>query len=110
MLTAYLACTSWVLLSALLISTCIAHINAVPFVTSLCLFMPVAIVYACVASRGHCPKCGDHIFIEKMTKKHHKAHKRRFLNYWASVVIDIILVKEFTCMYCGKQTQLSELQ
>lgn len=48
-----------------------------------------------------CPHCGRLFLIETWESKHPSASKRNGVNYFGSVIIDVLLLKKFTCMYCG---------
>jgi len=83
--------------------------SAIPLIASFALLMLAGLVYTLLAFGARCPECADYVFVEKPGEKHPAARKRRYLNHWATVVIDILSRREFTCMYCGTLTPLAEL-
>jgi hypothetical protein len=54
-----------------------------------------------------CPACSRRILIQTYDAKSDKARTKWKLDYWAFVVIDVLLRGSFVCMYCGTKSFLS---
>ncbi len=59
-------------------------------VFSLALSMPVK-----------CPNCGEKILRQTHKKKHPDAICYPGLDYWSSAILNCLIKRQLTCMYCG---------
>lgn len=110
-LTSCVAVLGWMLILFATVSVfvLIPFVGASPFLVSIALLATVGLLYAILAFNARCPTCQGYVFVEKLGPKHPAVRQRKYMNHWATVVIDILSAKAFTCMYCGTRTHLSEL-
>lgn len=59
------------------------------------------IIFLFLRKQFSCPHCKRPVLVDTGEHKHHDAAKKNGVNYWGSVIIDILFAKRFTCMYCG---------
>jgi len=48
-----------------------------------------------------CPSCGNRFLVEPSGAKHPAARRAERLDYWGTVVWNVVREQEFTCMNCG---------
>ena len=60
-----------------------------------------ALVYLALAIYLKCPLCYRRFLIQTYDAKSDKARTKWKMDYWAFVVIDVLLKRSFVCMYCG---------
>ena len=78
-----------------------------PALACLAILVSAALVYIPFAFSLKCPSCSRRFLIQSDELKHENARTRWRLDYWAFVVIDVLLRDSFVCMYCGVKTTLS---
>jgi DNA-directed RNA polymerase subunit RPC12/RpoP len=104
----WLAVLSWgelvvvVVLLLLGLVTKRAELNTV-FVLTIGLLVSTVALYVLTALPLRCTHCGRRFLLETMGAKAARARKRGSLDYWATAVIDGILLRRVTCMYCGTE-------
>ena len=59
------------------------------------------VVFIVLRTHFDCPHCGESVLVDIGENKSQAATKRTGVNYWGSVIIDILSSQQFTCMYCG---------
>jgi len=74
-----------------------------PFVLVLGLLVSTVALYVVVALPLKCIHCGRRFLFETLGAKSPQARRRGRLDYWATAVIDVILLRRVTCMYCGTE-------
>ena len=78
-----------------------------PALASLAILVSAALVYIPFAFSLKCPACSRRFLIQSDELKHEDARTKWRLNYWAFVVVDVLLRDSFVCMYCGVKSILS---
>ena len=63
-----------------------------------------ALVYLALAIYLKCPLCSRRFLIQTYETKSDKARTKWKIDYWAFVVIDVLLRRSFVCMYWGQNT------
>jgi len=71
------------------------------YVALLGIFAIVMAVYIGFAFVLRCPRCGNRFLVEPSGAKHPAARRAEHLDYWGTVVWNVVRGQEFTCMHCG---------
>ena len=75
---------------------------------SIVVLILAALVYLAFAIYLKCPVCARRFLIETYEPKSPKARTKWKMDYWAFVVIDVLLRRSFICMYCGEKFILNK--
>jgi len=49
-----------------------------------------------------CPSCNKIVVGQGFSSPHPYSRRRKYLNEWQTVVIDVLIKKNFVCFHCGK--------
>ncbi len=71
-----------------------------------CVFIIIAAIGVTTSLLHRCPNCNRRFLIEIPGSKHVSARKVGGLDFWATVVIDVLSKGRFVCMYCGEKLEL----
>jgi hypothetical protein len=73
-----------------------------------CLFILIfaALLYIPISFFLKCPSCSRRFLMQSNELKHDNARTKWRLDYWAFVVVDVLLHNSFVCMYCGGKSIL----
>jgi DNA-directed RNA polymerase subunit RPC12/RpoP len=109
----WLAAVSWVELAVVVTFLILGLVTrkpalGTPFMLALGLFVGTVVVYVLVALPIRCTTCSRRLLVETLGPKATGAHKRGKLDYWATSVVDVLLSRLLTCMYCGAKYRLKE--
>jgi hypothetical protein len=74
----------------------------------LAILILAALSYIPLAFSLKCPTCTRRFLIQCDELKHENARTKWRLDYWAFVVVDVLLRESFVCMYCGGKSVLSD--
>ena len=112
LLASWLAVLSWgalVMVVILLIAGLVTKRPELgtPFVLVLGLLVATVALYVVVALPLRCIHCGRRFLFETLGAKAPQARRRGRLDYWATAVIDVILLRRVTCMYCGTEHRVN---
>jgi len=80
---------------------------SMPFMLILGLLVCTVALYVLVALPLKCMHCGRRFLFETLGAKAPQARRRGRLDYWATAVIDVILLRRVTCMYCGREHRVN---
>jgi hypothetical protein len=47
-------------------------------------------------------RCNKMVTVQGLAPLHANARKRKYLNAWSTVVLDILIERKFTCLHCGR--------
>jgi len=78
-----------------------------PFMPGLGLLACTVVLYVVIALPLKCIQCGRRFLFETLGAKAPQARRRGRLDYWATAVIDVMLRRRVTCMYCGTEHRVS---
>lgn len=75
----------------------------------ICLFVLLlaGVVSLLLALYLECPVCSRRFLIQTYDPKSENARTKWGLDYWAFVVLDVLLRNSFVCMYCGNTSFLN---
>lgn len=68
-------------------------------------FIPLLIfslLHVGLSFKLRCPACTKMVTVQGFTPLHENARKRKYLNAWSTVVLDILMKRNFVCMHCGR--------
>lgn len=68
---------------------------------SIVVLILAALVYLALAIYLKCPVCSHRFLFQTYAPKSEKARTKWGIDYWAFVVVDVLLRRNFVCMYCG---------
>lgn len=69
--------------------------------TSFCFFMVCSAISIILMFFNKCPNCNKYLLFEGIEEKHSEAYKIKGVDYWASLVISVVMKKKLVCMHCG---------
>jgi len=112
LLASWLAVLSWaelVIVVILLIAGLVTKRPelSTPFMLVLGLLVCTVGLYVVVAFPLKCMHCERRFLFETLGAKAPQARRRGRLDYWATAVIDVILLRRVTCMYCGTEHRVN---
>jgi hypothetical protein len=50
-----------------------------------------------------CSNCNKMVTVQGFATVHNKSRKSKYLNAWSSVVLDVLIKREFICIHCGTE-------
>ena len=106
----YFVISAWLVLIGLLLVILVASTTSstkLNFIFAGLLIALIVIVagYVLLAWSLRCEACGKSLLIEAGVL-HKNARKRKSLDHWATIILDVLLVGKFRCMYCGENYQI----
>ena len=104
---------AWVALGASLLLILVGSIGGIDYLGQPALMCLVILIlagfsYIPLALSLKCPACYRRFLFQNDELKHENARTKWRLDYWAFVVIDVLLHNSFVCMYCGVKSILSD--
>jgi len=72
------------------------------FVSILLMAVATGVAVIALEYRLRCDSCKRRFMFEDLGSKHRQARRRGSLTHWTSSVLDVLLSKSVTCMYCGQ--------
>ena len=78
-----------------------------PFLSALAVLVITVAIYILTALPLKCVQCNRRLMFETVGLKSPNAAKRRYLDHWASAVIDVAFRRRLVCMYCGTEHRVS---
>lgn len=104
---------AWLALGLALLLGLIGSIGGIDYLGQpalVCLFILILSVlsYIPIAFSLRCPTCSRRFLLQSDELKHGNARTKWRLDYWAFVVVDVLLRNSFVCMYCGGKSVLRD--
>lgn len=102
---------AWIFLAIFFISLFLVFILAagVAFIIAVYAFVGLVlfgIIHAILSFKLKCPKCNKLVTGQGLSPTHKKARKRKYLNEWSTVVLDVLLKRNFICFHCGTEYEV----
>lgn len=112
-LASMLVAAAWLALIALIGSMACGVLECSPSAEPLFLYAAAALVALCAVALVlvhsiKCPNCRSRMFTQTYEPKHGNVARYGMLDYWSSAVLDCLIRKKITCMYCGNRFLCNE--
>jgi hypothetical protein len=68
-------------------------------------FIPLfvfALLHIALSFKLRCPACNKMITAQGFAPSHANARRRKYLNAWSTVVLDVLMKRNFVCIHCGR--------
>ncbi len=104
-LNSWVVVISWFFLCSFLISSLLVVFGIGEAFFGLLAFIPFLLflmLHTALSFKLRCPACKKMVTVQGLAPTHANARKRKYLNAWSTVVLDILIERKFTCLHCGR--------
>ena len=106
-INSWIVVITWIFLAVFFISIILVFIFAVGEAFIGLYAFPVLVLFGIthviLSFKLKCPNCNKLITGQGLSPTHNKARKRKYLNEWSTVVLDVLLKGNFMCFHCGTE-------
>jgi len=104
-INSWVVVVTWFFLITFLISLLLLAFGIGEAFFGLLAFIPFVVfgmLHGALSFKLRCPACNKMVTAQGLAPPHANARKRRYLNAWSTVVLDILIEGNFVCLHCGR--------